>query len=94
MVPLVNSALTLLLAHWLMGDFSLTVTEFGNCTVISGTSQVVDIILSYQFDNRLGVGWSLVAGILVQCLMFVLVLLLGSGGLLCGSIAETTGSTT
>jgi len=90
LVTLVNSALTLLLAPWLMADYSLTITEFGYCTVIIGTSQVVAIIFSYQFGNRLGVGWSLVAGILVQCLMFVLILLLGSGGLLWSSIVSAT----
>jgi len=90
LVTLVNSALTLLLAPWLMTDYELTITEFGYCTVIIGTSQVVAIIFSYQFGNRLGVGWSLVAGILVQCLMFVLILLLGSGGLLWGSIVSAT----
>ena len=61
-----------------MGDYSLTMTEFGNSTVIIGTSQVVAIIFIYQFGTRFGVGWSLVAGILV--------LLLGSGGLLWGQL--------
>merc|ERR1719225_1145187 len=81
-ITFVNSALTLLLAPWLSTDYDLSITEFGYCTVIIGTAQVVAIIFSYQFGNKLGVGWSLVAGILVQCLMFILIYLLGSGGIL------------
>eukprot|EP01083_Nonionella_stella_P091226 254989_1 len=91
LVAFVNTALTLLLAPWLFTDYALSITEFGYCTVIIGTAQVVAIIFSYQFGNKLGVGWSLVAGILVQCLMFVLILLLNSNdGVLYQYIAVET----
>ena len=54
-VTFVNSALTLLLAPWLLTDYALSVTEFGYCSIIIGTAQVVAIIFSYQFGNRLGI---------------------------------------
>jgi len=74
-ITFVNSSLTLLLAPWLFTDYSLSITEFGYCTVIIGTAQIVAIIFSYQFGNKLGVGWSLLSGILVQCLMFIFIYL-------------------
>lgn len=81
-ITFINSSLTLLLAPWLSIDYNLSITEFGYCTVIIGTAQVVAIIFSYQFGNKLGVGWSLLAGILVQLLMFILILLLNNNGVL------------
>ena len=81
-ITFVNSSLTLLLAPWLSNDYDLSITEFGYCTVIIGTAQVVAIIFSYQFGNKLGVGWSLLAGILVQFLMFILIFLLNNNGIL------------
>merc|ERR1711897_57303 len=93
-ITFVNSALTLLLAPWLCSNYSLSITEFGYCTVIIGTAQVVAIIFSYQFGHKLGVGWSLVAGILVQALMFVLIHLLNSeGGLFYALIAANQSAT-
>ena len=88
-ITFVNSSLTLLLAPWLSRDYNLSITEFGYCTVIIGTAQVVAIIFSYQFGNKLGVGWSLLAGILVQTLMFILILLLNNNGILYPYIASS-----
>mmetsp|Transcript_11171 Transcript_11171/g.16967 ORF Transcript_11171/g.16967 Transcript_11171/m.16967 type:complete len:652 (-) Transcript_11171:36-1991(-) len=87
-VTFVNSSLTLLLAPWLVTDYELSIAQFGYCTVIIGTAQMVAIIFSYQFGNKLGVGWSLLAGILVQLLMFVLIALLNSNGLVYPDIMQ------
>ena len=54
-VTFLNSTLTLILAPWLSNDYDLSITEFGYCTVIIGTAQVVAIIFSYQFSNKLGI---------------------------------------
>lgn len=81
-ITFVNSTLTLLLAPWLSTDYDLSITEFGYCTVIIGTAQLVAILFSYQFANKLGVGWSLLAGILVQSIAFVLIFLLNNNGIL------------
>eukprot|EP01084_Bolivina_argentea_P192825 330957_1 len=78
LITFINTILTLILAPWLYNNYSLTITEFGYCTIIIGISQIFAIIFSYKFNNKLGIGWSLLSGILIQSLMFTLIYLFNS----------------
>lgn len=82
LITFVNTMLTLLLAVWLTTDYYLTITEFGYCTIIIGTAQLVSILFSYQYRHKLGIGWSLLAGIIVQLCMFVVLLVFHNNGIL------------
>ena len=82
LISFTNMMLTICLAPWFIADYELTLTEFGYTTVILGTAQLTSIIFSGQFRTRLGTGWSMVAGTLVQFIMFVLLLLFNDNGVI------------
>jgi len=77
----VNTTLVITLAPWLSNDYNLTITQYGYCTIIIGTAQIASILFSYSFRKKLGLGWSILAGILIQFIMFVILLFCNNHGI-------------